>query len=81
MNPPVNAGMNSRFKSSWGCWETGDRCTARRGQRTISQTCPTGGSTSRAGRARKGADRLKQHNTAPGWGGPGTRRKVQPGGS
>jgi hypothetical protein len=30
-----------------------------------------GGSTSRAGRAREGTDRLKQHNTAPGWGGPG----------
>ena len=33
------------------------------------------------GTARGGTDRLKQHNTAPGWGGPGTRRRVQSVGS
>ena len=75
-NPPVNAGMNSHFKSSWGCWGTGDRRESLMGQRTTSQTCPTGGSTSRAGRTRKGTVRLKQHKTAPGWGGPGTCRSA-----
>jgi len=48
-----------------------DQVHGPRVARTTTQTSPTGGSTSRAGRTRKGTDRLKQHNTAPGWGGSG----------
>jgi hypothetical protein len=70
--------MNSIFKSSWGFWGTGDRLESLpvKGQRTTTQTCPTGGSTSRAGRTRKRTDRQKPHKAAPGWGGPGTSRSA-----
>jgi hypothetical protein len=79
MNPRAARGELAT-QSSWGRWEAGHR-RAPLGPGGPLPNLSDGRLYEPGGTAQHGLDRLKQHKTAPGWGGPGPIGSAQPDGS